>query len=126
MEAGLIAYLWPLLIVLFFALLPGEHLRWYHIMDGCVAFLGAAALILLKGHAGFAFASEYSTGYLFAAACALVWSLYSVFNRRFARVPSSATVGFCYVVAILGLLSHCLSSEVWVSPTLRQWIGVIG
>lgn len=29
-EAGLIAYLWPLLIVVGSALLPGERLRWYH------------------------------------------------------------------------------------------------
>ncbi len=30
-EAGLIAYLWPLLIVLFSAFLPGERLRWFHL-----------------------------------------------------------------------------------------------
>ncbi len=30
-EAGLIAYLWPLLIVVFSALLPGERLRWFHL-----------------------------------------------------------------------------------------------
>ena len=39
-EAGLIAYLWPLLIVVFSALLPGERLRWFH-MAG--AALGLAA-----------------------------------------------------------------------------------
>lgn len=125
-EAGLIAYLWPLLIVLFSALLPGERLRWYHAVGALVAFFGAAALILLKGQSGFAFESQYTAGYLFALACALTWSLYSVFNRRFSTVSSSATVGFCYAVAVLGLLSHYLSSEVWVYPTLRQWIGVLG
>lgn len=124
-EAGLIAYLWPLLIVLFSALLPGERLRWYHIAGGFVAFLGAAALILLKGNGSFAFNREYTGGYLFAVACALTWSLYSVFNRRFAGVPSSATVGFCYLVAILGLASHLLA-ETWVEPTFRQWAGVVG
>ena len=30
-EASLIAYLWPLLIVVFSALLPGERLRWFHV-----------------------------------------------------------------------------------------------
>ncbi len=30
-EAGLIAYLWPLFIVVGSALLPGERLRWYHV-----------------------------------------------------------------------------------------------
>src|SRR5690606_26551345 len=30
-EAGLVAYLWPLLIVVGSALLPGERLRWHHV-----------------------------------------------------------------------------------------------
>lgn len=125
-EAGLIAYLWPLLIVLFSALLPGETLRWYHLLGAAVAFCGAAALILLKGDSGFAFESRYAVGYLFAVVCALTWSLYSVFNRRFPTVPSSATVGFCYAVSLLGLLAHALSAEVWQSPNLTQWAGIIG
>ena len=33
-EASLIAYLWPLLIVLFASLLPGEKLRLHHIVGG--------------------------------------------------------------------------------------------
>lgn len=125
-EAGLIAYLWPLLIVLFSALLPSERLRWFHVLGAVVAFLGAAALIVLKDGSGFSFESQYSVGYLFALACALTWSLYSVFNRRFTKVASSATVGFCYVVALLGWVSHYFSSELWVYPTLKQWVGIVG
>src|SRR3546814_16883683 len=40
-EASLIAYLWPLLIVVFSALLPGERLRWFHVA-GC-AQIGRAS-----------------------------------------------------------------------------------
>ncbi|PIE44929.1 MAG: EamA family transporter [Gammaproteobacteria bacterium] len=125
-EAGLIAYLWPLLIVVFSALLPGEHLRANHMIGALLAFSGTAALILFKGGKGIAFESQYLSGYLFALACALTWSLYSVFNRRFARVPSATMAGFCYVVALLGLLSHILSDETWHNPTLQQWIGILG
>lgn len=125
-EAGLIAYLWPLLIVLFSALLPHERLRWYHVLGACVAFVGAAGLILLKDGQGISLDGQYGVGYLFAVACALTWSLYSVFNRTFARVSSAATVGFCYVVAVLGLLVHGLSDEIWQSPTAKQWLGIIG
>ena len=35
-EASLIAYLWPLLIVLFSALLPGERLHWTHLLGGAL------------------------------------------------------------------------------------------
>ena len=41
-EANLINYLWPLLIVLFSALLPGERLRWFHIVG---AAAGAGAVV---------------------------------------------------------------------------------
>ena len=39
-EAGLIAYLWPLLIVLLSGLLPGEHLRIGHLIGACLGFSG--------------------------------------------------------------------------------------
>ena len=44
-EAGLIAYLWPLLIVLFSALLPGEQLKWHHILGGLLGLAGAALIV---------------------------------------------------------------------------------
>lgn len=125
-EAGLIAYLWPLLIVLFSALLPNERLYWYQLLGALVAFIGAAGLILLKDGQSLQLDKQYLTGYLFAIACALTWSLYSVFNRRFASVSSTATIAFCYTVALLGLLSHSLSDETWQTPTINQWLGIIG
>ena len=45
-EASLIAYLWPLLIVLFSGLLPGEDLRRGHIFGAVLAFLGAALIVV--------------------------------------------------------------------------------
>lgn len=44
-EAGLIAYLWPLLIVLLSGLLPGENLRLGHLIGACLGFSGAALII---------------------------------------------------------------------------------
>ncbi|HCE72174.1 MAG TPA: EamA family transporter, partial [Ruegeria sp.] len=44
-EAGLIAYLWPLLIVLFSGLLPGERLRSGHLLGAALAFAGAGLII---------------------------------------------------------------------------------
>ncbi|KJS11819.1 MAG: membrane protein, partial [Hoeflea sp. BRH_c9] len=47
-EAGLIAYLWPLLIVVGSALLPGERLGWHHVA-GALMGLAGTALILMGG-----------------------------------------------------------------------------
>ena len=44
-EASLIAFLWPLLIVLLSGLLPGERVRWFHVLGGIAGFAGSALLV---------------------------------------------------------------------------------
>ena len=46
-EANLINYLWPVLIVVFSALLPGEKLRWQH-LAGCALALAGAVLVVVQ------------------------------------------------------------------------------
>ena len=48
-EASLIAYLWPLLLVVFSALLPGERLRWWHLAGGVAGLVGAGLLVTRGG-----------------------------------------------------------------------------
>ena len=122
-EAGLINYLWPLLIVLFSALLPGEKLRWNH-LAGCALALAGAVLVVTRGQ-GFSFAPEYALGYGAALAAALAWSSYSVLSRRFASVPSEAITGFCLATAVLAAICH-LFLEVTVWPdSLWQWGAIL-
>ena len=59
-EAGLIAYLWPLLIVVGSALLPGERLRWYHVAG---ALAGLCGTFLIVGRNGIHFDGAYAVGY---------------------------------------------------------------
>ena len=59
-EAGLLNYLWPLLIVLFSSLLPGERLAPHHIIG---ALLGLAGTVLLfAGNSGGGFAPGQIAG----------------------------------------------------------------
>ncbi|WP_323007342.1 EamA family transporter [Pseudorhodobacter sp.] len=51
-STGLIAYLWPLFIVLFSGLLPGEKLRAGHILGALIALSGAALIVLTGGGGG--------------------------------------------------------------------------
>ena len=123
-DASLIAYLWPLLIVLFSALLPGESLRWWHVAGGAAGLLGAALLVTHSAGGGLTFRAEFALGYLAALACAFTWSAYSVLSRRFARVPSDAVGGFCGATALLGLLAHLLFEETrW--PDAGGWLAVL-
>ncbi|MEO0381404.1 MAG: EamA family transporter [Pseudomonadota bacterium] len=112
-EASLIAYLWPLLIVLFSSLLPGERLRTGHVLGALIGFAGAA-LIVTGGGAGFQ--PEALAGYLVALACALTWSTYSVMSRRFGAVPTASVAVFCIASALLSVPLH-LAFETTTWPT---------
>lgn len=120
-EAGLIAYLWPLLIVLFSGLLPGERLRAGHVLGAVISFAGAA-LIIARGSGGFQ--PEALPGYGAAALCALTWSGYSVLSRRLGTVPTNSVTVFCAFTALLSLLAHfAFESTVW-PESLLGWASV--
>jgi len=123
-DASLIAYLWPLLIVLLSALLPGERLRWWHVAGGIGGFAGAALLVLERGGGGLALETRYLPGYAAALACAFTWSGYSILSRRLGRVPSDAVGGFCAVTALLGLAFHLLT-ETTIWPGAGGWLAVL-
>ncbi|MCF1491599.1 EamA family transporter [Agrobacterium vitis] len=122
-EAGLIAYLWPLLIVFGSALLPGERLRWYH-MAGAIA--GLCGTVLIIGKNGLSFDPAYAMGYGAALLCALTWSSYSLVTRRFDAVSTDVVTGFCLATALLSLFCHLwLETSVW-PDSASQWLAVAG
>jgi drug/metabolite transporter (DMT)-like permease len=122
-EAGLINYLWPVLIVVFSAALPGERLKPHHVIGALIAMAGAA-LVVTRG-TGFSFDPAYAFGYGAALLAALAWSSYSVLSRLFANVSSDAITGFCLATAALSLVAHLLfEATIW--PTdLGQWLAIV-
>lgn len=123
-EASLIAYLWPLLIVLFSALLPNERLRWYHLAGAATGLAGC--VILIGANGTLEFSSTYFVGYLSALGTALVWSGYSVLSRRFGTLPTDTVGWFCASIAVLGLACHLLfETTVWPDGA-GQWLAVLG
>ncbi len=123
-EAGLINYLWPLLIVVFSALLPGERLRWQHIA-GCGLALAGAVLVVTRGQ-GFGFDAQYTAGYAAALSAAIIWAGYSVLSRRFAAVSSDAIAGFCLVTSVLAAICHLLLEQTVWPANLWQWAALLG
>lgn len=122
-EANLLNYLWPLLIVLLSALVPGAGLRWWHLTGAALGLLGT--LLLVTGGEGFSFQRQYLGGYAAALACALIWAAYSVLNRRFAHIPTVAVAGFCAVTAALAGICHLLL-ETTERPEGTEWLAVAG
>jgi drug/metabolite transporter (DMT)-like permease len=122
-EAGLIAYLWPLLIVLFSGLLPGEQLKRGHIIGGLIGFAGAV-LIVAQGVTGFN--TDALPGYGLAFLCALTWSGYSVISRSFGTIPTASVVVFCLATAILSAVAHLALEETVWPMNMVGWLSVVG
>jgi drug/metabolite transporter (DMT)-like permease len=142
LEANLVNYLWPLLIVLFSALLPQaeSRLRAHHILGATVAFAGAVLVItkgdiavlaaiavsLAGGESTPALSPATLTGYAATLGAAVTWASYSVLSRLFADVPSSAVTIYCAATAVAGAAAHfALETSVW-PLTATQWLAVLG
>jgi len=121
-EAQLVSYLWPVLIVLMSALLPGERLRLHHIAGALIALAGT--VVLFAGR-GIVLTGANLPGFAAAFVAAFVWAAYSVLSRRFADVPSDAVAGFCLVTAALAAISHALFEQMHWPETAAQWLAVV-
>ncbi|MFB9069158.1 aromatic amino acid exporter YddG [Pseudofulvimonas gallinarii] len=103
-QANLINYLWPLLIVVFAALLLRQRVagrQWLGVLTGL-----AGAILIVTGGARIGIDPAHLPGYLAALGAAVTWGIYSVLNRRFAQVPSATIAGPCLVVSVLGAICH--------------------
>jgi drug/metabolite transporter (DMT)-like permease len=121
-EANLINYLWPLLIVLLTPLLlPGNPLR-PHNLVGALLGLAGAALIITGGR--LSLETESLGGYLLMAGAALTWACYSLLTKRLPPFPTSAVGAFCLCSGLLSLgfyglqlhslpLAPALSAQEW-------------
>jgi drug/metabolite transporter (DMT)-like permease len=122
-EANLINYTWPLLIVLFSALLPGEQLRLHHVIGAILGLAGA--VLLITGGEGVGFSSGSMLGYGAAVASCLFWSSYSVLSRRLGAVPTEAVAGFCLMTAILSGVCHLALEETILPASSLEWASVL-
>ncbi len=122
-EAGLIAYLWPLFIVLMSGLLPGERILPGHLIGGMIAFAGAA-LIVATGASGFS--AQALPGYGLAFLCALTWASYSVISRSFGAVPTASVAVFCIATAILSVPAHLALEQTNWPQTSLGWLSILG
>lgn len=117
-QANLVNYLWPLLIVVLAPLfLSGTSLSARHVIAALVGFCGAALAITSGGEVsqgGF-------LGYLFALLAALIWACYSLLTKRVKNFDTAAVGLFALVAGLLALGAHFIF-EVTVTPTPIQWL----
>jgi len=129
-DANLINYLWPMLIMLFSALLPSStgvgRLRWHHLTGAALGLAGTALIVMGDGNGSPQIRANYGVGYLAAAGAALAWSGYSVLSRRFAHISTDAVGAFCGGTALLAWIAHLgFETTVWPTGTVA-WLAVFG
>ena len=138
LQANLINYLWPLLIVLLApAFLADARLAWNHLLGAALGLAGAALVIIGNGTRGATVAAPHAAlGYACAMLSALVWASYSLGCRRLRErgtLFSNAAVGlFCLASGALALICHVLfePAYVWrsadVAPLIALAVGPMG
>jgi drug/metabolite transporter (DMT)-like permease len=105
-EANLVNYLWPLLIVLLAPLLlPGTAFSARHLLGALLGFAGAA-LLVAGGRPGLDAANL--AGYLLALLAALVWSTYSLLSRRLGGLSGATISASCLAAGALSLACHAV------------------
>lgn len=122
-EAGLLNYLWPLLIVLLSSWLPGERLALHHVIGALLGFAGV--VMLFGGDLSGAFQGRYAPGFLAALCAAFVWASYSVLSRKFGAVPTDVVTGFCIATAVLAALVHFAFEPTVMPQTATQWTAIV-
>ncbi len=106
-EANLVNYLWPLLIVVLAPVfLPGLRLRRAHVLAALAGFAGAAIGILGSAEGGMGARGAWSWGYLPALGSAFIWASYSLWTRRVPAFPTAAIGLFGLVSGLLSLACH--------------------
>ncbi|MCX8114649.1 MAG: DMT family transporter, partial [Burkholderiaceae bacterium] len=118
-EANLVNYLWPLLIVLLAPLLlRGLRLTARHVIAALLGFAGAA-LVISGGR--WTLSIAHWDGYVLALGSALIWSTYSLLTRRVPPFPTAAVGLFCLVSGLLALGAHAALEPRYV-PSAREWL----
>jgi drug/metabolite transporter (DMT)-like permease len=123
LEATLIIYTWPLLVIIFTTISLRQRFRWYHLMGGLLGLMGVAALLAGRGltFSGFTLMS----GHLWAVVCALSWSVFSATSARYHYLSSN-------FLGVVFALSALVNGAIWYfhlgappAPTTSLWIAGI-
>lgn len=120
-EANLINYMWPVLMVLLTPLFfRGEKIHWYHVLGATLAIIGA--IILVRGTEAESKTDNYYVGYLLAAAAAVTWPLYSIAKKKVPATSVWAVGSFCLGASVLSFVTHLLIEPKVVLQSHDLWM----
>lgn len=105
LEATLIIYTWPLMVVILTTISLGQRFRWFHAVAGVLGLAGIVTLLLGKGLSVGGF--HLMPGHFWAVISAVTWA---VFSAMAARYPASSSN---FLGVIFGA-SALINGSVWL------------
>lgn len=124
-QANLVNYLWPLLIVVLAPLFnKNTRLKLRQVIAATAGFAGAA--LVMTG--GKTISADFEIGYLAALASAFIWATYSLLTQRVQAFHTAAIGSFGLVSGLLSLACH-FALETPVALTAQDagllfWMGL--
>ncbi|PUA17687.1 DMT family transporter [Glaciimonas sp. PCH181] len=121
-EANLVHYLWPALIVVMTPLFsPAKRVHWNHVAGMLCGIAGVVVAVISGVGVN---VDGFSSGYVYALFAAFVWATYSLLLGASKGQTVWTTGGVCLVSGILALLCHVVL-EPTVNISNHDWMLVV-
>lgn len=122
-EANLVNYLWPLLIVVLAPLFSRALvLRPRHLIAASLGFGGAALAITSSAEN---LTAGFEIGYLFALAAAVIWGTYSLLSTKVPSFPTAAVGLFGLVSGVLAIAAHFVLEQPATITASDWWLLIL-
>lgn len=116
-QVTLMSYLWPTMLVVCSAFLSKQQFHVAYLIGVIMGLVGT--VLLLQGGQGMIITSWVMFGYFLGFLCAVVWTIYSLINRKYTTVPAGMLIGVCGAISLVAMIIH-FSVESTVVPTMHE------
>ena len=123
-EANLVNYLWPLLIVLLSPIFTRSLSLNFRYLVAAISGFAGAVLAITSNTSGNGFASV-EVGYFFALAAAVIWATYSLATTKVPHFPTPAIGLFALVSGVLAIGAHFIFEPAASISSTDWWLLVL-
>ncbi|CAI3931704.1 DMT family transporter [Commensalibacter papalotli (ex Botero et al. 2024)] len=103
-KVTLLSYLWPTMLVVCIAFLSKKHFHIAYLLGALMGLIGTS--FIMPADKGSVLTSGVFFGYFLGCLCAIVWTIYSIFNRKYTFVPTGMIIGVCGGISLVSMAIH--------------------
>lgn len=116
-QVTLMSYLWPTMLVICSAFLSKQQFHIAYLIGVIMGLVGT--VFLLQGGQGITTNFSVCLGYFLGFLCAVVWTIYSLINRKYTTVPAGMLIGVCGAISVVAMIIHFIF-EPTIMPNLSE------